>query len=306
MVIILGASGYIGAKFRRFLESKGIPVCALSRREVNYVSNGVLAKFLKEKKPDFLINAAGYTGKPNVDACEDHKAEALLGNAVLPGIVAMACREADIPWGHISSGCIYNGYKEEDGRIIPFTENDPPNFCFRTGLCSFYSGTKALGEEVLTKEKNCYLWRLRIPFNEEHNPRNYLSKLLNYERLMDVRNSLSHLDEFIRASWECWEKKAAFGIYNVTNPGHVTTREVVEMIKTEGRRREKAGDKKTAQAFLKDFQFFKDEEEFMRVAAKTPRSNCALDSSKLLAAGVRMRDIHEALEDALRRWTWQS
>ena len=40
---------------------------------------------------EFLINAAGYTGKPNVDACELHKHECLFGNAVLPGIVADAC-----------------------------------------------------------------------------------------------------------------------------------------------------------------------------------------------------------------------
>ncbi|MFH1067403.1 MAG: sugar nucleotide-binding protein [bacterium] len=305
MIILLGASGYVGAKFRKFLESKKIPVYSLNRREADYASNGVLARFLKEKKPDFLINAAGYTGKPNVDACEDHKAEALLGNAVLPGMVAMACREAGVPWGHVSSGCIYNGYKKDEGRIIPFTEEDAPNFCFRTNRCSFYSGSKALGEEVLAGEKNCYIWRLRIPFNEENNPRNYLSKLLHYERLMDVRNSLSHLDEFVRASWECWEKSAPFGIYNVTNPGHVTTKEVTELIQAEGRRREKAGDAETARAFLKNFQFFKDEEEFMRLAAKTPRSNCVLDSSKLLAAGIHMRDVREALEDTLHHWTWK-
>ena len=39
---------------------------------------------------EFLINAAGYTGKPNVDACELHKADCLMGNAVLPGIIAQA------------------------------------------------------------------------------------------------------------------------------------------------------------------------------------------------------------------------
>ena len=40
----------------------------------------------------------------------------------------------------------------------------------------------------------------------------------------------------------------------------------------------------------------------MKIAAKTPRSNCVLDSSKLLNAGVELTEIHEALEKALSTW----
>ena len=47
------------------------------------------------------------------------------------------------------------------------TEDDDPNFSFRSPPCSFYSGSKALGEEVLEGAENCYIWRLRIPFNQE-------------------------------------------------------------------------------------------------------------------------------------------
>ena len=50
------------------------------------------------------------------------------------------------------------------------------------------------------------------------------------------------------------------------------------------------------------FVFWANDEEFYRVAAKTPRSNCILDVSKLLAAGVPMRPVEEALEDSLRQW----
>jgi hypothetical protein len=40
----------------------------------------------------------------------------------------------------------------------------------------------------------------------------------------------------------------------------------------------------------------------MRVAAKTPRSNCIMDSSKLAAAGIRLTEIHAAVERDLHRW----
>ena len=93
----------------------------------------------------------GIRAKPNVDACEMHKAECLAGNAVLPGTIAQACEAANVPWGHVSSGCIYTGSRPDGSG---FTEEDAPNFSFRQNNCSFYSGTKALGEEVLAGYSN--------------------------------------------------------------------------------------------------------------------------------------------------------
>ena len=134
-----------------------------------------------------------------------------------------------------------------------------------------------------------YLWRLRIPFDEVDNARNYLSKVQRYAKVYDNVNSISHRGDFVRACLDLWERRAPFGIYNVVNPGFVTTRQVVESI----------------ERILKParrFEFWENDEEFYRVAAKTPRSNCVLDVSKLQAAGVKLRPVAEALEDSLRNW----
>lgn len=286
MIYLLGGSGYVGHAYQALLTRKGIPFRNLRRAEVNYADRATLTELLRREKPQFLINAAGYTGKPNVDACELHKSECLDGNAVLPGTIALACADAGIPWGHVSSGCIYTGARP-DGR--GFTETDTPNFTFRTNNCSFYSGTKALGEEVLADKPSVYVWRLRIPFNEVDNPRNYLTKLMRYATLLEATNSISQLDEFVAATFACWEKRVPFGTYNVTNPGQVTTREVVDLIKKTG-------------VSDKSFQFFKDESDFMSKAAKTPRSNCVMDSSKLASVGIHMTEVHAAIERDLRRW----
>ena len=93
----------------------------------------------------------------------------------------------------------------------------------------------------------------------------------------------------MRACLELWERQASFGIYNVVNPGAVTTRRIVEMI----------------QQILnpaRRFEFWENDEEFYRCQAKAPRSNCILDVSKLLSLGVKMRPVEEALEDTLERW----
>jgi dTDP-4-dehydrorhamnose reductase len=312
MILLLGASGYIGEAFTKELQRRKMDFIPLSRKQTDYTRFALLLEFLKAKKPEFVINAAGYTGKPNVDACELDKAGTLLGNSLLPQTIAHACAVAKIPWGHISSGCIFSGAKIlENGKmraekdftkpelralvekssqsIRGFTETDTPNFSFRDLPCSFYSGSKALGEEAIENIGASYIWRLRIPFDEFDNTRNYLSKVQRYAKVYDNVNSISHRADFVKACLDLWERRAPFGIYNVTNPGFVTTRHVVEQI----------------EKFLKPkrkFEFWSSDEEFYKVAAKTPRSNCVMDVSKLLAAGVKIRGVEEALEDSLKNW----
>ena len=286
MFLILGGNGYVGSAFQKHLQQMRLPFAVISRSVVDYSDETALLRLIEQQRAEFIINAAGYTGRPNVDACEVHRTECLQGNAVLPGVIRSACEKAGVPWGHVSSGCIYTGSKSDGSG---FTEDDPPNFAFRHNNCSFYSGCKALGEELLSDATNCYVWRLRIPFNEVDGPRNYISKMMRYDCLLRATNSLSQLDEFAAACVACWTNRAPFGTYNLTNPGSVTTEEVVAMIQRYG-------------LVQKDFRFFDSEDQFMKLAAKTPRSNCVLDTTKAEQLQLPMRPIAEALEIAVRSW----
>lgn len=312
MILLLGATGYIGEAFVRAFRERKQDFIALSRKKVDYTQFDILLKFLRDNKPNFLINAAGYTGKPNVDACEEAKADTLAGNTLFPQMLSQACLVEKIPWGHVSSGCIFSGAKVvENGqtkfekdltkpglRDLPdknpsaihgYTEADHPNFTFRDGPCSFYSGAKALAEEAIAGVGQSYIWRLRIPFDEFDNPRNYLSKLQRYAKVYDNVNSISHRADFVNACLEFWERRVPFGTYNITNPGYITSHQVVRMI----------------ERILKParkFEYWKDDAEFYHLAAKTPRSNCVLDVSKLLATGIKIRSVEEALEHSLRNW----
>ena len=286
MIYLLGGSGYVGQAYQKLLTQKGIPFKNLVRDEVDYTDVKTLITVLRADKPDFLINSAGYTGKPNVDACEADKANCLFGNAILPGRIAEACEATNTPWGHVSSGCIFTGARE-DG--TEFTEEDTPNFTFRQNNCSFYSGTKALGEEILADAKNVYIWRLRIPFDHNESPRNYLTKLMRYQKLLQAENSISQLHEFVASTFACWEKQIPCGIYNVTNQGYVSTSEVVDLILESG-------------ICHKEYEFFCDEAEFMGEAAIAPRSNCIMSSKKLAEAGIKMSPVKEAIQNALKNW----
>lgn len=286
MILLLGGTGYVGKSIASALTAKGMAFRTVSRSQVNYSHRDELINLICEVKPQFLINAAGYTGQPNVDKCEDEKTECLLGNAVLPGIIREACEATETPWGHVSSGCIFTGTRAGGHG---FTELDPPNFSFRQNNCSFYSGCKALGEEVLQGAKNCYIWRLRIPFNNQNSPRNYISKMMRYDRLLEATNSLSELNEFADCCIASWTQRIPYGVYNLTNPGFVTTRQVVEMIRKYG-------------LSDRNFQFFDSESQFMTMAARAPRSNCVLDSTKAVGAGLPISPIEVALDRALKNW----
>jgi len=291
MYIVLGKTGYIAEAFIAELTNKGLDYIALSRRDVDYADYKTFSEYLDLNWSNFsknstIINCAGYTGKPNVDACEANKDQAILGNVVLPLMLSGLCRARGLVFVQISSGCIYNGYDKY------FSEEDEPNFTFNTG--SFYSGTKELAERVIKDNSLCYIFRLRIPFDHKPSARNYINKLLSYDKLIDMTNSLSHRGDFVKYCIDLMVDRAPFGIYNVTNKGGITTREVVDLIKYHLR------DNYVPVIAHKEFKFFEDYEAFEGVI-KAPRSNCILDTSKI-EKYIPIRSAEDALNDALSKY----
>lgn len=282
MYIVLGKNGYIAEAIIKELKSSELPHVAWSRSEVNYmVQNDLWYNILKLNTDNVtIINCAGYIGKPNVDACEAAKADCVEGNVVFPAMLSQFCYDKGYGFVQISSGCIYGGYQKH------FNETDPPNFDFQNG--SFYSGTKALAEKVvLQNNPNSYIFRLRIPFDEYASPRNYLTKLLSYDTLLDAKNSLSHRADFAKYTMSLIEQKVPHGIYNITNKGSVTTKDVVELIKQYN-------------LSDKDFKFFDDLESFGKETI-APRSNCVLDTTKI-EQYIKIRTAQEALEEAIQKY----
>lgn len=290
MIILFGSNGYIGSEFAKQLEDAKIP--AFFWPNTHKTTFQDLEKWYEDVGYPLIggvINAAGYTGKPNVDACETDRESAVHGNIVWPTILTDWCALNTIPLGHVSSGCIYAGKKSDGGG---FTETDEPNFSWQQNNCSFYSGTKALSEKIVSKWDSHYIWRLRIPFDEFDGPRNYISKMLRYQKLLQAENSISHRAEFVKACIETMTKKVDYGTYNVTNTGYITTDRLVEKLK------------KTI-VKNRDFTLI-GEEELYKNFAKTPRSNCVLDNSKLLATGIKMRTVDAALDHCLANWKYST
>ena len=164
-----------------------------------------------------------------------------------------------------------------------------PNFTFSDEKTSFYSGVKYLAEKHLKNIGGGYIWRIRMPFDNIDHPRNYLSKLQTYPKLYNNINSLSHRGD---SAWACLQiatQRHSFGIYNIVNPGFMSTQQIVTII-----RRVLKSDS--------DYKYFESDEEFYMQAAHAPRSNCLLDTSKIAKLDLKMRPIEDAIHDSVRNW----
>jgi 3,5-epimerase/4-reductase len=132
--LIFGKNGWIGGKLQELLKAQGKTFYLADSRTQNRES--VLAE-IEKYKPTHVLNAAGVTGRPNVDWCEDNKQETIRANVLGTLTVADICAQKGIHHLLYATGCIF---EYDDAHTIGgtgFTEEDSANF-----HGSFYSHTK--------------------------------------------------------------------------------------------------------------------------------------------------------------------
>jgi len=227
-------------------------------------------------RPARVINAAGATGSPNVDALETQPARTYRSNVIGPLVLASACRERGIPMTHLGSGCIYEGDNGGPG----FTEEDAANF---SG--SLYARTKAVCETALRDFEVLQL-RIRLPVAERPGQRNLLTKLLAFERIINVPNSITVLDDFW-APAEALIARGVTGVWNMVNDGVERHDELLSLWRELG-----DPDHRFEPIGLADLED--------QLTAR--RSNCILSTAKLHAAGLAMPDVAETLPRLVRAY----
>ena len=286
MIVLLGASGYVGNAIANRLRELAAPFLAPSHAELDLTSRDEVDEWFAGKDPEFVINAVGFTGRPNIDGTEIEKWRCLQANTIVPGVLAEVLGTRGIRWGHVSSGCIFNGARPDGSG---FTEDDAPDFVISDPRAGWYAHTKWMAEQLLANLPGVIIWRLRIPFDSLDHERNYLTKLMRYDRLLEVRNSISQLEEFAKATVQSMQEQIPDGIYNATNPGSILTSEVAEALQRHGICR-------------KEFEYFTGESEFLAQPGRVYRASCVLDPGKLAAHGIQMLDVRESLDRTLRAW----
>lgn len=255
MRILVIGRGWTGRKILAQLKSLG--------HSVQIVSHERAVETIKYGNFQWVVNCAGVTGCPNVDACEQIKTATIEGNAVFPILIERVCFENGARLLHFSSGCIYMG-------IIDSVDAEPNYFG------SIYSISKGVSD-VYLKDKAVVV-RVRMPFTGVDETKNYLSKVYKYAKtakLIDSgENSLTDLDEAVIVVCNMLEHNVDNGPYNLVNSGSITMHELAVMMGV------------TPGWFTA--------EEF-RAATAAGRSTCVIPDSGL------MRPVREALADAIAR-----
>merc|ERR1712025_955610 len=105
-----------------------------------------------------------------------------------------------------------------------FLESDAPNF-----LGSWYSRTKGYVDEILKASyPNVMTLRLRMPISDDLSPRNFITKISNYERIVNIPNSMSVLHDLLPLMVGMAEAGKT-GIFNFTNPGVISHNQVMDL-----------------------------------------------------------------------------
>lgn len=213
-LLVYGSKGWIGQQFLNNTKFKYI-VEAKTRPE-NY------EKALEEIitiNPDCILSFIGRTyghdenGKliPSIDYLElpGKLVENMRDNFLAPFNLAHICQKLNKHFIYLGTGCIYT--YTDDKKI--FTEKDKPNF---TG--SGYSTVKGYTDQILRNFTNTLQLRIRMPISKLVSHRNLIDKLLNYQNICSIPNSMTVLDDM----WSIIDKMIEVrevGVYNLTNPG---------------------------------------------------------------------------------------
>ncbi|KAH7239401.1 hypothetical protein BKA59DRAFT_532229 [Fusarium tricinctum] len=257
--LIWGETGWVAGHLKALLEKQGKDVHTTSVRMEN-VSQ--VAEELRRIQPTHVLNAAGCTGRPNVDWCEDNKAQTVRSNVIGTLTLADQCYQLGIHCTVFATGCIYQYDEHHPIGGAGFTEEDAPNF---TG--SFYSMTKGHVEPILSCYDNVLILRLRMPVSDDLHPRNFVTKILNYDHVVNVPNSNTILHDLLPISIALAEHRDT-GVFNFTNPGAISHNQVLTLFRD------------IIRPSLTWRNFSLEEQSHV---IKAGRSNCMLDTSKLEA-----------------------
>ena len=288
VIVIFGANGWIGSKVYNLLvaSNKQITVYkAQSRADDTVAVEKELDNF-----PNVVTHVMSFIGRTHgtyegqtigtIDYLEKpgKLVENMRDNLFSPLILSEICKKRNIHFTYLGTGCIFD-YDELHPLDTGFVESDKPNF-----FGSSYSIVKGYTDRLMQTMYNTSALnvRIRMPITDEINPRNFITKITNYQKICSIPNSMTVLNELLPVLIEM-ALNGQVGTVNLTNPGTITHNEILEMYKE-----------------IVDPKFswsnFSIEEQNEILASK--RSNNCLNTEKLESIAT-VKDIKTSVKDII-------
>lgn len=208
-VLITGSNGMLGHDLTDVLNDKHELILTTSKT-LDITDKEHTVEFIKENKPDIVINSAAYT---NVDGCEENQELAFSVNGEGVRNLAIGCREADCPLVHISTDYIFNGKND-----TPWVEDD------EIGPINVYGKSKLEGEEAIQEILDKFFivrtaWLYGI--NGGNFPKTMLELAKTHDELTVVYDEVgtpTYTLDLAEAIGKLIETDY-YGIYHITNSG---------------------------------------------------------------------------------------
>lgn len=288
-ILIYGSKGWIGSQLIEILTQHSVEfVEGISR--VDNIHNVKVE--LQQVQPTHVISFIGRThgyhdnkNYSTIDYLEQKGKlkENINDNLFSPVMLGLLCKEFNIHYTYLGTGCIFSydtihKYGSED---LGFIEKDEANF-----FGSSYSVVKGFTEKMLAIQDNVLILRIRMPITNAIHSRNFITKIVNYEKICSIPNSMSVLTELLPYIIPLLQQKTT-GILNFTNPGLITHNEILDMYKE-----------------IVDPSFtwknFNIEEQQKVIACE--RSNNCLDTTRLLSLFPEIKPIKESVRTILGQY----
>jgi 3,5-epimerase/4-reductase len=279
--LIFGVKGWIGGQFLRELEKRKIEVIAASTRP-GKDSDKIVAEEITKISPSHVVSMLGRTHGPgcgNIEYLEggsDKLQENVKDNLYAPWSLANLCEKFDLHFTYLGTGCLfeYNPEHSRDGE--GYTESDTPTF-----IGNKYSVVKGFTDQNMNFFKNTLNARIRLPINDEDSPRNLLRKLIGFNKVLDIPNSITYLPNCLPILADLALKKET-GALNLVNPGAIAFPKILNIYEEE-----------TGQRLNFEIESVPKDSP----ALKT-RAHCTLDTSRLQSLAPTVIPIEKAIRKA--------
>lgn len=211
--LIFGAAGMLGTDLCA-ATPRGTTLIALDRADADITDGAQVASALRDARPDWVINAAGYTA---VDHAESERAVAEAVNGVAPGHIAEASARLGIAVVHFSTDYVFAGTAAS-----PYEERDP------VAPVNAYGQSKLQGEEaVLASGAHALVLRTQWLFGGAGKsfPRTMWERAtagLPTRVVNDQVGRPTFTRDLAMATWQLVEQRAS-GIVHATNGGTAAT-----------------------------------------------------------------------------------
>ena len=286
-ILVYGHRGWIGKQFITVLENDSVSFVEGNARADDV---GDIENEINTYNPTHIVSFIGRThGKigekqyTTIDYLEEEGKlyENVRDNLFSPFVLANICTKHHIHYTYLGTGCIFKFDDEHPfgEEINGFTEDSCPNF-----FGSSYSVVKGFTDKIMKLyETNVLNLRIRMPITGEENGRNFITKIVNYEKICSVPNSMTVLPELLPCVLDMM-KNGITGTMNLTNPGLISHNEILEMYK------------EIVNPFF-TWKNFTQEEQRKILAAD--RSNNFLDTTRLTSLYPGIKNIRDSVRDCL-------